>query len=414
MPLINEVSNSNSSSELDSTIDTKLAVSVYEPVNSDGRWPVELGRECLICLETCSEQRPMWRAGHCRHGICKLCFIKLLSEQKQPGQWALCPFCRASLDLRIRWSLPPPCKFTVSYDHWDGHYFRKLPQDRYLAGKNEDGDRVVIENTSYLEIRQLGDFTEIHLKRTMGLKVTSCIHNHSVNCKQSEAISQSKRISQILDLLASEFKRETDISRSKDRISFCVAKEIQPGDEPLFVETLLQKSTSRLDGDCQELESIPCGSKSGIRSYEFILWNTKIRERSYPHALIPPSCLPPEDKLTRKRIFRTFVDIHKVLALRFPEIQQATDVVPFLESKGLRMSNTRLALHPGKEFSDVVTRSSVISTVAEAIQERLGRPTALRLDEDDRPFEDARREYISPWYNELEELYRANFEFAKD
>jgi hypothetical protein len=274
----------------------------------------------------------------------------------------------------------------------------------------------MIENTSSLEIRQLGDFTEIHWKRTIGSKVTSCqscIDNNPVNCTTSEAVTQSRKVSQILDQFSSNVARKTSTSRSKDKVSFCVAKETPPGDEPLLFETYVQTCASRRRGTYHDSQSIPCNSVSGSTSYEFVSWNIKLRERCYPHTLIPLSSLPQEESSTRKKFLMTFVDIHKVLAMSFPDIQQATEVVPFLESKGIRMSNTRLALHPGKEFSDVVTRPSVIKNVATAIKERPGVPTALRLDKDDRPFDDRLPEYISPWYKELEDLYCSNFRFAE-
>jgi hypothetical protein len=128
MRLTTEVNNVDRSSELentiDRTIDDQLEVSVYETLNFDDETPTEPYGTCYICYETCSEQRPMWTTGHCDHEICLICFITLLRKQNKLGPWASCPACRRSLDLRLRWSLPPPNKFTCSYDFLTSHYSR--------------------------------------------------------------------------------------------------------------------------------------------------------------------------------------------------------------------------------------------------------------------------------------------------
>ncbi|EPE33059.1 RING/U-box [Glarea lozoyensis ATCC 20868] len=351
--------------ELDGTTrsDIHSQVEIYEPLMPGREHPGPFNEQliCAICLEPCSQERPMWLMEKCSHELCKHCFSVLIlyqhTDDRSSKITGKCPLCREHVDLRLRWSLPPPSKFTVSYNLLGGRYSPKSSLDRCLVGINQDGQGVMVENSSVVEIRQLGDFTETSWKRTMGLTVTSCptcIESHSLNCTKSQAMCESTRISQVLDSLAAVWERDWISGRLYSTVSFCATKEAQPeaGYEPRMFETLVQKCIHRRRGDTHDPSRQCCNSPSGSTSYEFITWTTKVRERCFSSTLLPTLPLPCDQPEDRKTVYKALVGIQKVLAMNVPEVP-GEDLASFLKFKGVRPATTRLALNLQEQFDDV-------------------------------------------------------------
>jgi hypothetical protein len=198
---------------------------LYEPVNGPNILPdakeTTDKEQCPVCFETYTADRPTWRLGPCTHTICKNCFSRMYKDQDiQGNRLAVCPLCRGNLDQRLRWTLPPPSQFKRACNLLGSEFHKPLKptEDNILIGINDLGWGVRVLHTVTVEIRQAGDFTETVCTRRLILNATSCkscIETYSPNCTKKEIMSQSEKHSQFLDLLASKFPREGDLSKTK-------------------------------------------------------------------------------------------------------------------------------------------------------------------------------------------------------
>jgi hypothetical protein len=404
---------------------------------------------CLICLETCSEQRPMVSLlPLCPHEMCKNCFVRMIKYQGidtgRGEPWANCPLCREPMDERLRWSVLPTSRFTCSYNFFTDFYSDapSSNEQRVLVGLDSNGNGVLLENKVKIEIRQDGECTETVWVRELYLSQTSCPacikrYSKSINCKPEEATRQAKKFRDFFDGLATVHPRDSKrcTIRGLDVISFWTPADSQTEDgEPIFADTWQQRLFTRRTENAQDPEAHQCTSHSGDSYYEGIKFNFKIRER-YHRASFVPLRFPLEQRVAEdgpdeKSIFKAFVEIQKVIALSCPKVQQSSELAAFLESQGLRMSNTRLALNPQELFTAptangeggypvhrwVRRQPGITEGIMTAVTQFLGRRRIqtygtdlfFGFDTQDYPSEAISR-HISPWYTQLEEIHRANF-----
>ncbi|EPE30299.1 RING/U-box [Glarea lozoyensis ATCC 20868] len=452
-------------SSLDRTITTNQELGMYELVNTPSIENPDMfsqsridatenskDSECLVCLETYSEQRPMLKLQFCPHKMCKICFIRMTKYQGiqmvDGDKWADCPFCREMLEAELRWTILPTFKLNFYHDFLSGSYSNSLGSNKDgLIGINSDNQGVIVKNTVAVEMRQDGEYTETVWKREMYLRMTSCPDctnscANSMNCSTAEATRHSKMVRDFFGFLAGNIPRDSTRRVTRMR-QLDIVNDWTPGSrhteagEPMLIETWYQHGFQRKMGQTHDPEGPSCSGQPTTTYYEWVRWTTKVRERYYRATLLPVKLYIEqrleEDIEDDKHLLKVFIEIQKVIAMCCPEVQQLSDLKTFVESKGLRTSNTRLVLDPQKVFPTVVEepdedlgfgrnwvrrpRMIVQASAAFLIRQlqNLGartpeeqNPDTISLDIESCPHQPLTK-YVSPWYTQLEDLHRAKF-----
>ncbi|EPE30280.1 RING/U-box [Glarea lozoyensis ATCC 20868] len=317
---------------------------------------------CPICLELFSTVRPKLSMCSCRHNLCVICFSRLAWGQTFDGDgWARCPFDRSYLELRLRWIIPSIySRFNFSYDYCSKNYSQPPSSDSAvssLISPIRDGCWVIVRNIAHVEVRQFDIYTETFFKRELSVTTTTCPHcikSYWFNTTPEKADREAQIMTEFIDGLIAPFERK-DVphwTRKRDLRSCEKVKDRITGEQSAWVENWFQEGLWFCDEvkTCEDESGKPM---EGSTSTKIFKENTKIREKLIPLSA-PPSILDIRSSVKdRKRLCKFLIDIQKVFTRKYPAVHLLIGMADFLQSKGIKMSQTRLATNPREQYADL-------------------------------------------------------------
>ncbi|EPE29976.1 RING/U-box [Glarea lozoyensis ATCC 20868] len=361
---------------------------------------------CPICYETYSEQHIQVPVGSCCHTLCQQCYTKMMSQRlsrRNPAH--RCPCCREPMGQAT-------VDFTSVHDTLARFRLKNRPYKNTGLMFVTDFGWEALQNKTKVRIQQYpGGVTETTMTREVSRKTwaTDTVpprSEHSLSCTRERLVPYKRELKQMFGMAFSRYVEDegnkTHYEADIDISSFLWGQN--ECEDPKVVHTTIARSV--------EKKSVVTSGERNNSTCQSLVWITKVRERCKPvdleRMILGLHTL--HYSLTELRIrYLIFVQIQMTIAACYPEIQDRTELMMYLNVKGADVSKTGLTYCPRQVYDDGVfgrKRSIVYRDITWELRDRLKfMPVDLYRTAD---------KSTSKWYKQLVIMERQTARFLRD